>query len=206
MNDSPIRKFCESPRRGLIAAIVTALLAIATLTPMADEYMEKSKDFAALEEELDRARETASDLPQLEDRTTKLLARLEQIEERCVSEETLSKYRTRLVEIVRDAGCQMRSLNLASPTLRAWNEGDSPLEAAIRGAQGTPTPFSLETRTVNLSVSGGAREIYQFLDKLKDESTLVYPDKLEMQSDGRGGDVVNVNLEMRLFALSRHSP
>lgn len=202
MNDSLIRKVCESPKRGLIVAIVTILVAVVVLTPLVDEYLHRRNEYAVLEEQLDTARLTAQSLPSLEKSHDEIQAKLSALEERCVSEATISGYRTRLVEMVRDGGCQLRTLNFANPRYRAWKEKDSPLEDKSLAA-GKDTPFSLETRVVSLSVTGGAQNIYDFLGALQRDPTLAYPERVEIRAEGQGGELLGLDLDMKLFALTK---
>src|SRR5262245_51404082 len=103
MNESLLRKFCESPRRKLIVATVTILLGLAVVTPLVDDYFDKRESRRALAEELDRAHQTARQLPALEKQVAAVVEKLDAMEARSVSEETVSGYRTRLVEMIRDS-------------------------------------------------------------------------------------------------------
>jgi hypothetical protein len=204
MNESLVRKFCESPRRKLIVATVTILLGLAVVTPLVDDYFDKRESRRALAEELDRAHQTASQLPALEKQVAAVVEKLDAMEARSVSEETVSGYRTRLVEMIRDSNCQIRRLDVAQPTLRAWKEGDSPLlEGKTGDSSGKATPFSLERRSIQLSVSGKTHDLYSLLERLQKDTTLAHPERIELHADGQHGEAVNMELEMLLFALSR---
>jgi hypothetical protein len=204
MNESILRKFCESPRRKLIVVTATILLGLAVVTPLVDDYFDKRESRRALAEELDRAHQTASQLPALEKQVAAVVEKLDAIEARSVSEETVSGYRTRLVEMIRDSNCQIRRLDVAQPTLRPWNEGDSPLvEGKTGDSSGKATPFSLERRSIQLSVSGKTHDLYGLLERLQKDTTLAHPERIELQADSQNGDTVNMELEMLLFALSR---
>jgi hypothetical protein len=206
MNESIVRRFCESPRRKLIVSIVTILLGVAIIIPLVDEYFDKKESRRALAEELDNARRTAEQLPSLEKRVAEVVGQLTALEVRSVSEETVSGYRTRLVDMVRESRCQIRRLDVATPTRRAWKEGDSPLADGNTGASlGKATPFSLEQRSIHLSVNGRTHDIYALLEKLHEDTTLAHPERIELHSDGQKSETVTMDLEMLLFALSRQS-
>jgi len=206
VNESLIRKFCESSHRKLIVSIVTILLGLAVLTPLVDEYFDNKESRRALAEELENARQTAEQLPSLEKQVAAVVAELEILEGRSVSEDTVSAYRTRLVDMIRESSCQIRRLDLAQPIRRPWKEGDSPLvEGNKSDSSGKATPFSLERRGIQLSVSGRTHDIYTLLERLQKDTTLAHPERLQIHSDGQNGETVTMELEMLLFALSRQS-
>lgn len=206
MNETIARRFCESPRRKLIVAIATILLGVVILIPLAEDYFNKKESRRALAEELDNARQTATQLPDLEKQVAKLVGQLTAMEDRAVSEDTLSEFRTRLVEMVRDSSCQIRRLDVASPTRRSWKEGDHPLADGNSGnSLGKATPFFLEQRSIHLSVNGRTHDIYALLEKLEQDSTLAHPERIELHSDGPNTETVTMDLDVLLFALSRQS-
>jgi hypothetical protein len=191
-------------RSFVIVATVTILLALAVVTPLVDVYFDKRGSRRALAEELDRAHQTAGQLPALEKQVAAVVEKLDAMEARSVSEETVSGYRTRLVEMIRDSNCQIRRLDVAQPTRRVWKEGDSPLSEGKSGdSTGKTTPFSLERRSIQLSVSGKTHDLYSLLERLQKDTTLAHPERIELHAESQSGDTVNMELEMLLFALSR---
>jgi hypothetical protein len=108
--------------------------------------------------------------------------------------------------MVRESSCQIRRLDVASPVRRPWKVGDSPLqEGNASESSGKATPFFLERRSIQLSVSGRTHDIYSLLERLQQDNTLAQPEHLQIQSDGQNGETVTLELEMLLFALSRQS-
>lgn len=204
MNDSLTRKFCESPYRWLIVATVTCIPALTGVLPQADDYFDKRNSRSELAEDLVRARETARLLPQHEARVAEAREELQAIELRTVDEERLAQYRNRIVEIVRDSGCQIRQLDVGAPTKRAWRQGDDPLKESVEsvGKAGV-TPFLLERRTMNLSVDGPMPAIHALLNRLEKEHTLAHPHRLHLQGAGVEGETATLQLELWLFALAR---
>lgn len=206
MNETIVRRFCESPRRKLIVSTVTIALGLAIITPLVDEYFDKKESRRALAEELENAKDTASRLPSLEKQVTEVLSELSLLEARSVSHETVGEYRTRLVDMIREAGCQIRRLDVGTPVLRPWTEGDNPLVERSRGdSSGKATPFSLETRSIQLSVNGKTHHIYSLLERLQKDNTLAHPQRIQIHSDGQNTDMVTMDIEMLLFALGRKS-
>jgi hypothetical protein len=201
MNDSLIRRFCESPHRWLIVVSLTGLLALAVLLPMVDDYFDKSSSRSELTENLARARETAESLPSLEKQAGAVRKDLEALEVRTVDEASLARFRSRLVDVVRESGCQIRRIEVGQPTRRSWKENDKPLSEAPTG--GADTPFSLERRPVILAVDGAMSAIQDLLTRLEKEQTLSHPHQMQLQAVSASGETVTLELELWLFALSR---
>src|SRR5215213_7149233 len=127
MNDSLIRKFCESRHRWLIVATATGLLALAALLPMVDDFFDKRTSRSELSESLAAARVTAESLPVYEKQTAAVGKELEALEVRTIDDESVARFRSRLVDVVRDSGCQIRRIEVGAPTRRPWKENDEAL-------------------------------------------------------------------------------
>ncbi|MCG8450747.1 MAG: hypothetical protein MI725_14350 [Pirellulales bacterium] len=204
MNESPLRKFCESQHRWLIVAIVTTLFGLLVTIPLVDDYFDKKESRSALTEELDNARRTAKTLPEFEKRVAELTQELELVESREVSEKSVSRYRSTLVGMVRSAGCQVRRIDVSQPTVRPWNKNDDPLKKTpVATDPKNKTPFSLERRRVLLLVDGPMESIHGLLKGLNEDKTFAYPRRLELQSATGTEGKVTLELEMWLFALGR---
>jgi hypothetical protein len=204
MNDSLIRKFCESRHRWLIVATATGLLGLVALLPMVDDYFDKRSSHSDLSDKLAAARITAETLPSLEKQAAGIREELQSLEVRTVDDANLARFRSRLVEQVRDAGCQIRRLEVGATTRRAWKEKDDPLlEVSMPG--GADTPFALERRSVVLSVDGNTAAVQDLLARLEKERTLAHPHRMQLQAASNVGDTVTVELELWLFTLSRNS-
>jgi hypothetical protein len=201
MNDSLIRKFCESRHRWLIVATLTGLVALAVLLPMVDDYFDKRSSRSELTDQLAAARQTAESLPQLEKQTAAVRKDLEGLETRTVDEAALAHFRSRLVDIVRESGCQIRRIEVGAPNKRPWKDNDKPLNDV--SPPGGDTQFGLERRQVTLAVDGPMSSIQDLLAKLEKEQTLSHPHRVQLQSVGGSGETVTLDLELWLFALSR---
>jgi hypothetical protein len=203
MNDSLTRKFCESPHRWAIVATATGLVALAALLPMVDEYFDKRSSRSELSEELAAARQTAKLLPVYERQAAEVGKELETLEARAVDEPGLARFRSRLVDVVRDSGCQIRRIEVGAPTRRPWKENDEPLSELSESAGEGATPFSLERRSVILAVDGSMSAIHELIAQLEKEKTISHSHRLQLQAAGGGGESVTLELELWLFALSR---
>jgi len=195
MNESPIRRFCESTHRKLIVVIVTALVGLVVLIPLADDYFDKKESRRTLTEELDRAHQTAKMLPDYEERLTALTQEMGEYETRSVSQKSISQYRSRLVELIRDSDCKVRRLEVSAPTARPWLENDDPLKKTVaKRPAAKKTPFTLLRSRVALTVDGPMENINGFLEKLHQEKTFAYPHRLELHRVGHQGGSVAVEL------------
>jgi hypothetical protein len=204
MKTSLTRKFCESRYRWPIVATATGLAALVTVAPMVDEYFNNRTSRNEISEELARARETAGALPEYEVRTATVGEELAALERRTVDDDGLAAFRSRLVDIVRESGCQIRQIEVGEPARRPWRQGDNPLKEANQApTNGGATPFSLERRSVVLAVDGTMPAVNDLLARLEEERTLSHPHRLVMQPAATSGETVMLELELWLFALSR---
>ena len=203
MNDSLIRKFCESPSRWPVVAIVTTVIALATAWPAADVYFDEKAKHAELEAQLAEAEATAAQLPAAEKLVATLDTRLGELEKRTVNEANVASFRSRLVGLIRDSGCQVRRLEVGAPTVRPWNQDDKVLEDMPPGAPLTPTPFVLERRSVGIAVDGPMNAITTLLERIAKEEQLAHSHRVHLNSAGPGGQTVSLELELWFFALAR---
>jgi hypothetical protein len=204
MNSSPVRKFCESRYRWPIVATATVLVALATVLPQADEYYDNRNSRNGLSEELVRASDTAAALPKYEVRATEVKLELDALELRAVDDAGLARYRSRLVDLVRESGCQIRQIEVGVATRRPWKVGDDPLvESQEAPSKDSATGFSLERRSVLLAVDGAMPAIHDLLTRLEQERTLSHPHRLQLQPASTGGESVMLELEVWLYSLSR---
>lgn len=204
MTNSLIRKFCESRYRWPIVATATTLAALATVVPLVDEYFDNRSSRNGLSEELVRAQQVASALPEYEERAAKVTGELEALEGRVVDDATLARFRSRIVDVVRESGCQIRQIEVGAATKRPWIQGDDPLtEAQQSPGKERATPFSLERRSVTLAVDGTMPAIHDLLSRLEQEQMLSHPHRVQMQAASTGGETVMLEVELWLFALAR---
>ena len=204
MTESPIRKLCESPHRKLIVVIVTTLFGLLVLIPLVDDYFDNKESHNSLSEDLESARLTEAGLPDVEKQVAEILEKLATFESRAISSQNTSDYRSKVVELVRDTGCQVRRFDVSTPIRRPWMKNDNPLEIkAPQGAKHTKTPFALERRNVVLLVDGSMQSLRDFLGQLHKDEALAYLNRLELKSTSRGSDQVTMEVELWLFALGR---
>lgn len=198
-----LRKLCESRHRKLIVAIVSTVFGLLVLIPLVDDYFDKKESHRRLTDKLAESRQTAKNLPEFERHVTQIADDLAAVESRSVSEGSLSNYRSRLVELVRNAGCQVRKITVGSPTVRPWSEDDDPLVWA-KGAKTKkrPTPFVLERRNIVLLVDGPNESVHDFMKKLHQDKTFTYARRVDLRSSSTAGESVALELELWVFSLN----
>lgn len=204
MNDSLVRKFCESPHRKLTIIIVTTLFGLLVLIPLVDDYIDNKASHSALTDDLDRARQTEAGLPEIEKQVGAIVQKLYLIESRTISDNSVSSYRSKIVELVRDAGCQVRRFDVSTPTRRPWTKNDDPLVTTAKKEKGAGrTPFALERRNFVLLVDGSMENLSGLLEQLQQDNSIAYLHRLDLHSTSRGSEQVTMEIEMWLFDLSR---
>lgn len=204
MNDSLVRKFCEYRLRWLIVATATTLLGMATVMPEADDYFDKRNSRNTLTAALTQIQQTAAHLPELEQKVDAIKSKLAALESRAVSEEFVPKFRSELVEIVRQAGCQIRRIDVGPPAARPWKSEDNPLtEAASSTNTSPPTPFLLERRSLSLAVDGPMASLYDLLARLRKSNTIAHLHQMRFQPAGANDNNVTMEVELWLYALTR---
>lgn len=197
-----IDRFCESRHRWLIVTAATLLLALVTVLPQVDQFMSLRADEIAKAAELSEAQQTAELLPRMRQRVEQTGKQLTELEARTLQGEMVSDFRSKLVEMVRESGCQMRRLSVEGVRERRWRENDRPLAEPNEPA-GNDTPFQLETRPVNLSVTGTMEEVRTLLRKIEVIGMMTHARGVDLRPAGRDSKLVHMDLELWCFALSR---
>lgn len=201
MNDSILHSFCGSKHRKLIVAIATTLLGLLVWLPVTDDYFDKRESRRTLKDDLDRARETEKLLPAFEQRVVEMQEKVAILESQTVSAEEVSQYRTNLLEIIQQAGCRMRRLEVETPTHRPWIHDDDPLLWTAATKTSGKSPFQLERHNVNLTIDGDMTSILSLLDQLDKDKTIDYPRRLQLHSNRGRTDTATLEMELWLFAL-----
>jgi hypothetical protein len=170
--------------------------------PLADDLYSNSTLCKVLKEDTVRAEQTAQTLPTLETRIDAMSQELAALDARAVDEESVAAYRSKLVDMARSTGCQIRRIDVGQAVKRPWHENQDVLERT-KPTKLVKTPFFLERRTVTLVVDGTMQEIKELLTGLEAEQTFAHTRTLRLQSGARNGNVVGMELELWLFDLTR---
>lgn len=197
-----IDRFCESRHRTLIVTSATLVVALATVLPQVDQYLNLRAEQDEKAEQLVEAGSTAELLTTLRERVETTTAELEALESRTLPGEAVPDWRRTLVGMVRSSGCTVRRISLGAVRTRRWREKDRVLADAKEKA-GPDTPFSLETRPVSLSVTGSIGEVRDLLERIEGGGMLVHANGLELRPTRQDGREVQMELELWCFALER---
>ncbi|QDS99363.1 hypothetical protein [Adhaeretor mobilis] len=204
MNDSLIRKFCETGYRWPIVATATLLIGLVTLLPLADDYSERSEACSVLTEELDRARQKVEALPKFEERVAALSTELTALESRAVTAERVGDFRSRIIELARESNCQLRRIDIGTPNSRIWTkEGDVLSTQSVPKSAKNKTPFQIVRRSMVLAVDGEIADLKNLIAKFQEENTLAHPARLSMSSSGRASDRIAMEVELWVYDLTR---
>jgi hypothetical protein len=207
VGENLLEKLCTSPKRWLIVTGVTLLIALASVLPQVDVLIGARSERAVLEGQIERASRTADMLAKYEVRSAEKQAELEVLRRQEVDETRVADLRTWVVAAVRQAGCQVRRLDLGAPARRDWAAKDNPLDDTKRQlAPNERTPFQLETRTVALSVTGGSGEVRALLKAIDADPRAKHTQQLELRPVGGSGSQLQLDLTLRYFALVKATP
>ena len=203
MSDQAIYAFCESKYRNLIVAIVTALVGLSLFLPLTDDYFDNSESRIAITDELDSVRKMEATLPKFKQRVAELENAAEELKELTLTEDSLTSYRDSLMKQVREAGCQLRTLEASQPTVRRWLLNDDPLKREAPPKKAKKTPFKLEKRGMTLLVDGDMTSINKLLESFSQGEEAVFPHRIKLSAAGGRGRSTTLEMNLWLFALTR---
>ncbi|MEQ8846338.1 hypothetical protein [Botrimarina sp.] len=147
----------------------------------------------------------AAKLPEYEGRLQEETQRLGQLRLRQVDEQSVTDLRSWLVNAARQAGCQVRRIDLANPASRPWLVDDHPLEnpSKQQAQEKGVSPFVLQTRAVTFSVTGSAPEVFALLKAIDSDARLMHTQSLDLRPTGRDASDLQLDLGLQYFALVR---
>jgi hypothetical protein len=153
---------------------------------------------------LEAAKAVASDLPQYERRVAEKLSQLQALEARSVDEASLPTLRGKLLELAKETDCSIRRLNVGAISSRPWLANDDPLAAKqdTKTEEGG-TPFVLEWRPVNLSLSGTSENLRTLLEKIAATGMLMHTKTLDMYPSSPSRQSLTLDLELWYYTLTR---
>lgn len=202
--DDLIVKFCEDRRSWLFVTAVTLGLCLVFVLPCVDEYVAVCSEKTEVADQLALAKESAELLPGLEKRRAEQIATVNMQLGKTLCEENEAEYRNSVVKMVRETGCQLRRLNIGSPTSRDWGLGDDPLEK-ITNKKLQPSGFQLERRQVSLSLVGPSAGVRRLIERLEEQDKQVYVQAIELKPGTGDGRRVELTMELWYFTLKSSS-
>ena len=202
-----LRRMTDHKYRPAIVIIVSFGIGLVTLLPLADEYEDLKQRSVGAETALAEARFVAQDLESFQRRVQVQVAQLEKLEARAVSSQRVHEFRNRMVDMVRESGCQIRRIQVGAGQTRKWLKNDDPLQSTASGGDAkNDSGFQLESQTFTLSVTGSLPKLKELLATLHAQHYLAHTRSFSLRPVGQDGKEASLDLELWLFDLARKKP
>ncbi|MEX2317818.1 MAG: hypothetical protein WD669_11740 [Pirellulales bacterium] len=204
MTEETLRKFCESRHRTLIVIAGTFVVGLLLVLPIVDVYYAGRAEKSAVIVDLESARTVAAGMEDYEQRVAEKLAQLTALEASTVDEASLPVLRSKLVDLAKEAACNIRRLNVGVTSSRPWNPDDDPMtpKPAAKPDENA-TPFVLEWRPVNLSLSGTSENLRTLIDKIAASGMFMHTKTMEMYPSSPTRQSLTLDMELWYFTLAR---
>ncbi|CAN0380659.1 unnamed protein product, partial [Ectocarpus sp. 4 AP-2014] len=93
-------------------------------------------------------------------------------------------------------------IDFSTPSKRKWRENDSPTETpSERDQEEKTTPFDLQTRPVNFSVTGSSAEVLALLRSIDEDKRLKHTQTLDLKPSSNNPRELQLDLSLWYFAL-----
>ena len=201
MVESLLRRFLDCEQRRWIVIIVTLVIALTTILPLADEYTALCEERSRLESLVDATRLMIDNLDGLETRAGEQTEALERLEARGVSQRDVQRFRSDVVRWAKSAECQVRGIRMNNGQPRRWRENDNPLEFRPIG-KAQETPFMLTTHTLSITIVAPLRQVKEFMDKLHADQRLIHVKGFKLRSLPGDSALLILELDLMLFDLA----
>ena len=205
-----LRRFLDHPKRRTIVILITCGVAMLTVWPAVDKYCTLRKQEIELLGSLEEAQNAVSVAEQRQQMAAKYAGELEALEQQGVSDDEIHRFKTEVTQMVRDAGCQLRKIDVPPALKRPWRNTDDPLTLKFTGTAGAAeeTPYQLRSQQMNLTVVGEAPKVLKLLADLKKTKRLIHTDGFIMNParaafgpDQGAKNHLQVELKLVLFNL-----
>lgn len=206
MIEELLRTFCESRHRSLIVIAGTFVVGLVLVLPLVDVYCAERDEKEALLTELDSARSIAAAIEVFEARVTEKVSQLKVFETRTVDDESLPELRSKLVDLAKEAECNIRRLAVGATSARPWVPEEDPINPKSNAKQGeAPSEFTLEWRPVSISLSGSNSSLRDLLERLSAARMLMHVKSFEMYPSSPNRQSLTLDLEVWYFTLIRRA-
>jgi hypothetical protein len=169
--------------------------------PAADDTIALSKRRAKLAKQLAAHAEAVAMIPQIEELAAQRRQQAAGLSNQTVSLDQLHLFRGRVVELSRQAGCQVRQIQLGERRVRDWRKDSDPLALVQRSGQEVQGPYVLAAQSFTVSVSGRLENVKQFFKRLFDQRLIMHTMRLNLKPSSEGSEVV-LELEILLFEVT----
>jgi hypothetical protein len=197
-----LRALVEHPRRGLFVIILTCGLALLLIWPVVDEYFALVEESAELERSVAQAQREVSAARNIEQAASARASELAALRQQTLAAKDVHAFSSQLVELTRNAGCQLRRIDLGEVQRRKWGDDDHPLRPQAI-ASGKETPYELHTQRVTLSISGPLESVQSLIGKLYALEKMVHTQSLQLRPTDDSRSEVSLDLELLFFDLQR---
>ena len=174
MIETILRGFLEHRGRKWIVTTVIFAIGLLVLWPLADEYVALGDQRRHKESTLANTQAMVAKLTQVRAQAQQKRDHLTELEGQVLNEANLQEYRQRVVQLIRDSGCQIRRINVGEAKNRPWFEKDQIHTRTKKRSRGKKTAFQLGTQGLSLSITGPLPGIKTLLRRLKEENKLVH--------------------------------
>ena len=196
-----LRRFLELPSRRWIVITVTFLIGLVVLWPLVDEYLVLLEQQSQLSRSIVSTRKDVGQLSLYEKRLTEKATLLAGLERETLSETMAREFRTKVVTMVRESGCQIRRIQLIEPRTRKWHKKDNPIRMMTATEKGKETKFELVSQQLKLSVTGPMHGVKDLLERMDATEKLIHTTNFSLQPGVQDRNLIELDLEIILFDL-----
>ena len=202
MKDSLLDRVITHPKRGWIVTTVTMVSGALFLLPAVESFNAVRSKRDDLKAELTDAQQQVSRLPVWKQHLDDKRETATQLEAKAFDGSRDGKFRSQIVELVRQSGCTMRRIHLGDDRYREWlGTGDDPLEDRPPSRAKGETPYYLETQQLTVSVEGNLTSAQQLLSQVLATDRLMHAASVSIRHADSGFGNVSLDLELLLFNL-----
>ena len=198
MNDRLLQG-AQNPALRLWVALGVALGtgAVAGL-PALDGYVARRGESRRLAKELAEYRDSLARLPELEKLMEQRDGPAHDSASQASSGDASHSFRSRVVELSRQARCQVRQIQLGEHRQGDWKKGDPPLQVPNKSSQEVKGPYVLESQAITISLTGSLANVKQFMHLLAEEHRLIHTRRLSLKPSP---DAAQITLELEILLL-----
>lgn len=198
-----LRAFLDHPRRGLFVIILTCVVGLLTLWPSVDEYFVLADDYARTELSITEAQQESEAIASLRKVAKDQADQVAGLRQQMLVVEDVHQFSSKLVELTRTAGCQLRRVDLGDVQQRKWQDNDHPLQPLASSDKTKETPYELRTQKVGLSITGPMDRVQSLLAELSAINKYVHTQSMQLKPAADDRSEVNLDLELLFFDLKR---
>ena len=191
---------------GLWVALGLALTIGAVVgLPALDGYVARRGEYNRLAEELSQYRDSLARLPDLEKLMEQPNVPIDPSTSQVGSGDAAHSFRSRVVELSRQARCQVRQIQLGEHRQVDWKMEESPLQVLNKSSHELKGPYVLDSQAMTISLLGTSANVKQFLRLLTDEKRLIHTRRLSLKQTPESAQIV-LELEILLLELDYVQP